>query len=409
MKTYFFWGKIHKCFILSYFCNRGGMMKKIVMVCISIVLILSSDFVKADTDLAPNAKSAILIEASTGKIIFEKNSHEKLAPASMTKMMSMLIIVESVEKGIIGWDDMVTASENASKMGGSQILLETGEQMSVSDLFKGVAVASGNDAVIALAEAVAGTEEEFVSMMNARAKELGLTDTIFKNPHGLDDANHYSSAHDMMLIAKELVKHEKVLEYTSIYEDYLRKGTPKELWLVNTNKLTRFYPGVDGLKTGFTDTAGYCLTATAKKNGMRLIAVVMGEADSKVRNAEVTSMLDYGFAQYKVNELLNKDTIISKVEIEKGKSKQVELVPLREAIIVTKKTETIGKITYDLHLNSVKAPIQIGDKVGTLDILENDNKIGQVDVTVKENVKKASFADLFLRYFGDMLSGAIQF
>ena len=383
-------------------------MKKIVTLCICFGLLLSINLVKADTDLAPNAKSAILIEASTGKIIYEKNSHEKLAPASMTKMMSMLVIVESIEKGIIGWDDMVTASENASKMGGSQILLETGEQMSVSDLFKGVAVASGNDAVVALAEAIAGTEDEFVNMMNQRAKELGLTDTVFKNPHGLDDANHYSSAYDMMLIAKELVKHERVLEYTSIYEDYLRKGTSKELWLVNTNKLKRFYPGVDGLKTGYTDTAGYCLTATAKKNGMRLIAVAMGEADGKVRNAEVTSMLDYGFAQYKVNEILNTSTIISKVEIEKGKEKQVELVPLQNATVVTRKTETLGKITYDLHLNAVKAPVKVGDKVGILDILENGNKIDQIDVTVKENVKKANFFDLFLRYFGDMLSGAIQ-
>ena len=365
--------------------------------------------VQAETDLAPNAKSAILIEASTGKIIYEKNSHEKLAPASMTKMMSMLVIIESIEKGVIGWDDMVTASENASGMGGSQILLETGEQMSVSDLFKGVAVASGNDAVVALAEAIAGTEEEFVSMMNQKAKELGLKDTVFKNPHGLDDANHYSSAYDMMLIAKELVKHEKVMEYTSIYEDYLRKGTPKELWLVNTNKLTRFYAGVDGLKTGYTATAGYCLTATAKKNGMRLIAVVMGEADSKVRNAEVTSMLDFGFAQYKVNELLNTDTIISKTEIEKGKLKEIELVPSEKVTIVTRKTDKIGKITYDLHLDSVKAPIEVGEKVGTLDVLEDGKLLQTIDVTVKENVKKANFIDLYLRYFGDILSGAIQF
>lgn len=384
-------------------------MKKIVTLCIGIFLLLTYTTVGAETDLAPNAKSAILIEASTGKIIYEKNSHEKLAPASMTKMMSMLLIVESIEDGIIGWDEMVTVSENASKMGGSQILLETGEQMSVSDLFKGVAVASGNDAVVALAEAVAGTEEEFVNMMNKRAKELGLTDTVFKNPHGLDDANHYSSAYDMMLIAKELVKHEKVLEYSSIYEDYLRKGTEKELWLVNTNKLTRFYPGVDGLKTGYTETAGYCLTATANKNEMRLIAVVMGEADSKVRNAEVTAMLDYGFAQYKVNELLNTETIISKVEIEKGKTKQIEIVPIENVTIVTRKTEKIGKISYDLHLDSVKAPVQIGDKVGTLDIIQDDEVIQQINVTVKENVKKANFLDLYLRYLGDMLSGAIQF
>lgn len=384
-------------------------MKRVVTLCICFLLILSCTKIKADTDLAPNAKSAVLIEASTGKIIYEKNSHEKLAPASMTKMMSMLLIVESIENGIIGWNEMVTASENASKMGGSQILLETGEQMSVTDLFKGVAVASGNDAVVALAEAIAGTEEEFVSMMNKRAKELGLTDTVFKNPHGLDDANHYSSAYDMMLIAKELSKHDKVFEYTSIYEDYLRKGTPKELWLVNTNKLVRFYPGVDGLKTGFTETAGYCLTATAKKNGMRLIAVVMGEADSKIRNAEVSSMLDYGFAQYKVNELLSTETIISKTEIEKGKQKQIDIVPIKNVTIVNRKTEKIGKITYDLHLDSVKAPVQIGNKVGTLDILQDGKLIQKIDVTVKENVQRANFLDLYLRYLGDMLSGAIQF
>lgn len=388
-------------------------MKKIVTLCIALCIALCmslpNQFIKADTDLAPNAKSAILIEASTGKVIYEKNSHEKLAPASMTKMMSMLVIIENIEKGIIGWDDMVTASSNASGMGGSQILLETGEQMSVSDLFKGIAVASGNDAVVALAEAIAGTEEGFVNMMNEKGKELGLKDTVFKNPHGLDDANHYSSAYDMMLIAKELVKHERVMEYTSIYEDYLRKGTEKELWLVNTNKLTRFYPGVDGLKTGFTETAGYCLTATAQKNGMRLIAVVMGEADSKVRNSEVSAMLDYGFAQYKVSELLNKETIISKIEIEKGKAKEIEIVPIENVTRVGKKTEKIGKITYNLHIDSVKAPIQVGDKVGTLDVLEDGKVIQKIGVTVKKEVKKANFIDLFLRYLGDMLSGAIQF
>ena len=187
--------------------------------------------------LAENAKSAIMLEASTGKIIFEKNSHEKLHPASMTKMMSMLVIVEAIENNALKWDDMVTVSENASGMGGSQILLETGEKMSVSDLFKGVAVASGNDAVVALAEKIAGSEDAFVEMMNKKAKELKLKNTNFKNPHGFDAANHYSTAFDMSLIAKELVKHKKVLEFTSIYEDYLRENTDRKIWLVNTNKV----------------------------------------------------------------------------------------------------------------------------------------------------------------------------
>ena len=239
-------------------------MRKLLCCMITILCFIPMISVNAEVEaqagdlkLAESAKSAVLLEASTGYIIYENNSHEKLAPASMTKMMSMLLIMESIEKGILDWEEEVTVSENASKMGGSQILLETGEQMKVKDLFKGIAVASGNDAVVALAERVAGTEEQFVTMMNQRAKELGLKDTHFKNPHGLDESNHYSSAYDMAMIAKELVKHEKVLEYSSIYEDYLRKGTDKEIWLVNTNKLVKFYKGLDGLKTGYTKEAGY--------------------------------------------------------------------------------------------------------------------------------------------------------
>ncbi len=281
--------------------------------------------VLASTNLASNAKSAILIEATTGEILFEKNSHERRVPASMTKMMSMLLIVENIEKGVISWDDMVTVSANASGMGGSQILLEENEQMSVRDLFKGIAVASGNDAVVAMAEKIAGNVDMFVEMMNKRARELGLQDTNFKNPHGLDAAEHYSSAYDMALIAKELVKHEIVFEFTSIYEDYLRKDTDRKIWLVNTNKLVRFYAGVDGLKTGYTEEAGYCLTATAKRDNLRVIAVVMGEESSKTRNQEVTEMLDYAFAQYKVTQVLTKNSDIGSINISKAKKKKIEI------------------------------------------------------------------------------------
>ncbi len=210
-------------------------MKKVFVV---ICCFLFISIVKAEElGFADMAKSAILLEANTGEIIFEKNSHERLEPASMTKMMSMLLIVENIDKGVIGWDDIVTVSENASSMGGSQILLETGEKMSVRDLFKGIAVASGNDAVVAMAEKIAGSTDAFVNMMNKRASELGLKDTNFKNPHGLDAANHYSSAYDMAMIAKELVKHDEIFQYTSIYEDYLRQNTDRQLWLVNTNKV----------------------------------------------------------------------------------------------------------------------------------------------------------------------------
>ena len=358
--------------------------------------------------LAENAKSAILLEASTGHIIYENNSHEKLAPASMTKMMSMLLIMESIEKGILDWEEEVTVSENASKMGGSQILLETGEKMKVKDLFKGIAVASGNDAVVALAERVAGTEEQFVTMMNHRAKELGLKDTHFKNPHGLDTANHYSSAYDMAMIAKELVKHEKVLEYSSIYEDYLRKGTDKEIWLVNTNKLVKFYQGLDGLKTGYTKEAGYCLTSTAEKNGMRLITVVMGEPDSKTRNAETTEMLDYGFSQYEVEHVLSKDSNLGKIEIEKGKQKYATLVPSEEITLLHKRTEQKKIATYDVQLNKVKAPVKVGDSVGKLNVKVDGKTTQTIDVTIKEEVEKANLWELYLRYVGDMISGNIK-
>lgn len=386
-------------------------MKKFFVICMCLFMVLpycvSAEEVSG-TDLAPGAKSAILIEASTGEIIYEKNSHEKLPPASMTKMMSMLLVIESIEDGVLGWDDVITVSANASSMGGSQILLETGEQMTVHDLFKGVAVMSGNDAVVALGEAVAGSVDEFVSMMNKRAKELGMNDTNFKNPHGLDDANHYTSAYDMMLVARELVKHEKVLEFTQIYEDYLRKGTDRELWLVNTNKLVRFYPGADGLKTGYTSTAGYCLTATAKKNDMRLIAVVMGEASSAIRNTEVMSMLDYGYAKYRMDTVAKKTQVFSKVSVEKAKEESVDIVPVEDITLFNPKTTKLGNISYELELDTIKAPIKVGDIVGKLVVLNDGVKVKEVDVTVNKDIKKANLFELYTRYLKDIVSGNIS-
>lgn len=383
-------------------------MKKFLLVLIAVVLLLPMKFINAEElNLATNAKSAILIEASTGEIIFEKNSHERLVPASMTKMMSMLLIIESIEKGIISWDEMVTVSENASSMGGSQILLETNEKMSVSDLFKGIAVASGNDAVVAMAEKIAGTEDAFVNMMNNRAKELGLKDTNFKNPHGLDTANHYSSAYDMAMIAKELVKHEEVFKYTSIYEDYLRQNTDKEIWLVNTNKLVRFYDGVDGLKTGYTAGAGYCLTATAKKNGMRIIAVAMGEPDSKTRNAEITSMLDYAFAQYEIETVLSTESVLGKRKVEKGKDEYVIIVPTKNINLLYKKTDDRKNVTYDVKIDSLKAPIKKGDIVGKVEIRDGNNILNTIDVTVNDDVKKANVFELYLRNLKNIFNGNI--
>lgn len=383
-------------------------MKKVF--CFFVVIFCFIIKVNAEElNLAQNSKSAILLEASTGEVIFEKNSHEKLHPASMTKMMSMLLILENIEKGVINWDDIVTVSSNASSMGGSQILLETNEQMSVSDLFKGIAVASGNDAVVAMAEKIAGTEAEFVNMMNKRANELGLTDTNFKNCHGLDDANHYSSAADMAKIALELVKHDKLFEYTSIYEDYLRENTDRKFWLVNTNKLVRFYSGADGLKTGYTSEAGFCLTATAKRNGMRIIAVVMGEPDSKTRTSDVSSMLDYAFAQYETETFLSTDSILDTININKGKKEYVNIVPKENVTILNKKTDNKKNATYNLEMYDMKLPLKRGDVVGKLSVYVDDNLYRDIDVTVSEDIDKADILTLYGRYLKKIITGDIVF
>ncbi len=344
--------------------------------------------------LADEASSVIVLEPTTGEIIYERNSHERRHPASMTKIMTMLLVVEAIEKDLIKWDDIVTVSANAASMGGSQILLETNEQMSVYDLFKGLAVASGNDAAVALAEKVAGSEELFVNMMNEKAKKLGLKDTNFKNPHGLDEANHYSSAYDMAIMAKELVKHEKVLEFTSIYEDYLRKDTDRVFWLVNTNKLVRFYKGVDGLKTGYTSEAGYCMTATAKIDDMRIITVVMGEPDSKTRNAEVSSIFDYVYAQYGLNKIIDTNSVVKNVKVYKGKQENIDIVPLENVNNLYKKAEGVKEVNYDIELHDMVAPLKKGDVVGK--IVFNDGHT--INLTVKEDVKKANIFELYFRY-----------
>lgn len=381
-------------------------MKKILSFLLTLIMFLSfiTPIYANDLKLAEKAKSAILIEASTGEILFEKNADEKLHPASMTKMMSMLLIIEAIEDGVLKWDQVIQVSENASSMGGSQILLETGEKMSVLDLFKGVAIASGNDAVVALAEAVAGSESNFVSMMNKRAKELGLTNTNFKNPHGLDDDNHYSTSRDMSIIAKELVKHDEVLKYTKVYEDYLRENTDRKIWLVNTNRLVRFYDGVDGLKTGYTEKAGYCMTATAMKDGMRIIAVVMGEETSKIRNQEVSEMLDYAFAQYKVvNMLSNKN--LGKYRVSNGKEEYVNVVPTSEVTMLKKKSESNDNLSYEVKVKNLKAPIKKGDNIGNLIIKENGNAVRTLILTTDKDIPKASFLDLFFRNIKDMIIG----
>lgn len=377
-------------------------MKKIVFVFL-MVFSLGISFVSAE-EITPNAKSAILIEASTGKILYEKNIDEKYAPASMTKMMSLLLIMENIDNRNLRMDEVIRVSKYASSMGGSQIFLEENEEMIVEDLLKGITIGSANDATVALAERIGGTEAAFVEMMNKKAKELGLKNTNFKNATGLDEANHYSTAHDMAIIAKELVKHEKILEFSSIYETYLRTDTENKFWLVNTNKLVRFYPGVDGLKTGYTEEAGYCLTATINKDNMRLIAVVMGEPTSNIRNSEVSALIDYGYNLYQKEVYVTKDEIIDTVPVEKGKEEFANIVVLDDVSTVNKKGHKMGEITYDLVVDKIKAPIKKGEVIGNLTIKEDGKKVTTVDVTIDKSIEKAGLFTIYLRYLKDVLS-----
>ncbi len=375
-------------------------MKKVVFISI---FLFSLCIVNAE-EITPNAKSSILMESSTGKILYEKNSNEKFAPASMTKMMSLLLIMENIDNGNLKMDEVIKVSKNASSMGGSQIFLKENEQMTVEDLLKGITIGSANDATVALAERIAGTEDAFVKLMNDKVKELNLKNTNFKNCTGLDEINHYSSAYDMSIIAKELVKHKTILEFSSIYETYLRKGTENEFWLVNTNKLVRFYNGVDGLKTGYTDEAGYCLTATINKDNMRVIAVVMGEPTSNVRNDEVSNLIDYGYNLYQREIYLTKEEVLDTVPIEKGNDKTVNIVTIEDASIINKKGHKIGEITYELDIKNIKAPIKKGEVVGSVIIKEDGKEIIKTNVTVNETVEKASFITLFLRHLNEILS-----
>ncbi|RLL48151.1 D-alanyl-D-alanine carboxypeptidase [Oceanobacillus piezotolerans] len=355
-------------------------------------------------NLAEEAKSAILIERDTGTILFDKNVHEKLAPASMTKIMTLLLIMEAIDKGELKKDETVRVSERAASMGGSQIFLEAGEEMKVNDLIKGIAVASGNDASVALAERLAGSEEAFVQMMNKKVKELGLENTNFKNTTGLPADEHFSTAYDMAIIAKELLKYEDITNYTSIYEDYLRKGEENEFWLVNTNKLVKFYPGVDGLKTGYTSEAKYCLTATAEKEDMRVIAVVMGAETPKERNAIVSSMLDYAFNQYKTNKIFEKDEVITNLDLLKAEKEHVDVVASESVSTIHPKGENIDNISTEVTLKpDVELPLHRGDKVGMLRIKNGEEVLSEIPLTVNEDIEQASYITLFKRTIKEMV------
>jgi len=379
-------------------------MKKIlIFFCFFFLLIFN---VKAE-EIVEYSESAILMELSTGKILYEKESDLERAPASMTKIMSMILIMDSINNGSLTYEDEVLISENASSMGGSQVYLNTGETYKVKDLLKSIAIASANDAVVAMAEKVSGTVEKFVNSMNEKCKELGCTHTNFVNPHGLDAENHYSSAKDMALMGTYLIKnYPEILEYTSIYEDYLQRPDGSSTWLVNTNKLVRFYKDVDGLKTGFTSTAGYCLTATASKGDMRLVSVVMGVDTSDNRTSDTVKLLNYGFNSYKLSVIYEKDKVIDEVRVEKGKKDSVKIILMDNATELLNINDKTKEYTINVKLNKLVAPIKKGKQVGTAEIIDNEgNIVTTIGITVQENVKKANLWDYFKRNLNIATSG----
>ena len=382
-------------------------MKKIIILLILCILIIPFS-VYAEDDLIPNATSGVLMEEETGTIIFEKEKDKQVAVASMTKMVAQIIILESIESKKIKWDDVVTVSKNASDMGGSQIYLAANEKMSVRDLFKGISMASANDAVVAMAEYISGTEDKFVKKMNDKVKSFGLKNTVFKNSTGLDEEGHFSSAYDMAIIAKELLKHEEILKFSSVYEDYLRTDTPNKFWLVNTNKLIRSYPGSDGLKTGHTDNAKYCIAATAKRDGMRLIAIVLGEEVAKVRNEETSKLLDYGFNLKQVNIIKKKEKVVKKITLEKSNKKEIKIYPKNDVVVLKDKGIQNKKYVTKIKINKVNLPLKKNDKVGVIDVYENKKKIKSVDLIVKEKVEKETFINLLLNNLKNIPKGIMN-
>ena len=345
------------------------------------------------------AKSALLMDLATGTVLYEADAHTPLPPASVTKVMTMLLIMEAIDDGRIGWDDTVTASEEAAAKGGSQIYLKAGEAMSVSDMVKSIAVSSANDCACAMAEHIAGSESAFVDTMNLRAQQLGMEDTHFVNCTGLDDdpeaAKHLTSAHDIAIMSRELLKnHPDIKKYTTIWMDTVRGGS---FGLSNTNKLVRFYPGATGLKTGFTSAAGYCLSASAERDGMGLIAVVMGSETSKDRFAACKTLLDHGFANYALVTPELPESL--QVPVKLGKQKFVKAVPAENTPLLVDKSQRNAVTTEYTLDESVSAPVSRGQKLGTMCVKVGEQVIAQLPLVAETTVEKLTWSDLVLQFF----------
>lgn len=374
-------------------------MKRLILL---IILLLPTSVFALET----NAKSSVLIETSSMTILSEQAKDIELPPASMTKMMTLLLVMERLDDNKISLEDMVPVSKNASAMGGSQVYLEEGVSYKLETLLKSVAIASANDAAVALAEYIAGSTTEFVRLMNEKVSLLGLKHTNFKNVHGLDEEGHYSSSYDMAVIGSELLKHERILNYTKIYEDYVEHPNGNKTWIVNTNKLINYYEGVDGLKTGFTNNSGYCITVTAKRGNMRLISVVMGESDNKIRNQDIMTLLNYGFSNFKLETVVDPNANLGHVEVKFGKREKVKVKLKSEAVDLVNILEN-NNYSYEVIKHDVKAPIKKGDVVGKVNIYANDTKVNEIDLIIDEDINKAGLLTLFRRNLNKLLKGTL--
>lgn len=376
-------------------------MKKIIIlflfICILSFFVVSTKATTgSDNVFLKDAKSGCLIECTTGKLIYGKEENMRLAPASMTKVMTMILVMEKIYNKSINYDDMVITPKDAANLGGSQIYLSEGEKMSVHDLLKGMCIASANDAALSLAIYVGGTEKLFVNMMNEKAKQLGLHNTNFINPYGFDDPNHYTSSLDMAIMAAFLINnYPDILKYTSTYEDYVREDTEKKFWLVNTNKLVRFVDGVDGLKTGWTNDSGYCLTATISKNNERFIAVAMGSTSPSIRNSEVNELLQYGVQNYETVVILKKDEIIKEINDINLSPKNIVLSTTNSVTILKNKNEKLKN--YNIITN-----IDFENNDFYVDVYYDNKLYSRVPLYTENKIKKASLFDLFLEVLKEL-------
>lgn len=355
-------------------------------------------------DLALNSSSVVLLEPNSKRVIYEENKDEKHYPASMTKMMGMYIVLDNIQKGNLKWSDMVTASEYASSMGGTQIFLEPNEKMSVEDLFKSVCINSANDAITALGEHIAGSTPAFVSLMNKTAKQLGMNNTNFVNPTGFDDENHYTTPYDMALVASELVKfNEDLFRFTRLKEDYVRKDSSNPFWLVNTNKMLGHFDGLDGLKTGFTSKANYNLTATAKRNGVRLISVVMNVDTIAHRSQDTATLLNYGFNKMTAIKVFEKNDIITYINFNSSLNTKTPVIVKEDVVVVTNKEVTKEDLKAEIEITILEAPLKKGDCVGYLTIIDKDDIKHTYRIYVDEEVSKANFFDYLFKNFLEFL------